>query len=118
MTTLTLSLFDPNTLLPHRAGIAGLALALSAFPQNDAPLQWEVTEEEVRLTWACSDREAVEWLAHNTYQIEDGYLNVPALQLDRQGKYTFTQGVTSTLLQHGQQRKLGGNTAAILIMEI
>lgn len=113
MTTLTLSLFDPNTLLPHRAGIAGLALALSAFPQNDAPLQWEVTEEEVRLTWACSDREAVEWLAHNTYQIEDGYLNVPALQLDRQGKYTFTQGVTSTLLQHGQQRKLGGNTVPL-----
>jgi hypothetical protein len=29
MTNITLSIFNPNTLLPHRAGIAGLALALS-----------------------------------------------------------------------------------------
>lgn len=113
MSQITLSLFDPNTLLPHRAGIAGLALALSALSPDNAPLQWEVTEEEVRLAWECSDREAVEWLAHSTYQIEDGYLNVPALKLDLQGKYTFTQGVTSTLLQHGQQRKLGGNTVPL-----
>jgi len=111
MTKLTLSLFDSNTLLPHRAGIAGLALALSALQRDQAPIWWgDPTEIEIKLAWECSDLDAVEWLVRNTYQIEDGYLNVPALKLDLQGKYTFTQGVTSTLLQHGQQRKLASNT--------
>jgi CRISPR-associated protein Cas8a1/Csx13 len=108
-----LSCLDPDTLLPHRAGTAGLALALSVLSQEDAPLQWETNEEEVKLSWECSDREAVEWLVNSTYQIEDGYLNVPALKLDRQGKYTFTQGVTSTLLQHGKQRSLSKDAKAL-----
>ena len=106
MTDLTLSLLNPNTLLPHRAGMAGLALALSAIPPETAPLGWTVTEEAVNLSWEGSDREAIEWLTHKTYCIEDGYLNPPVLKLDRQSRYTFTQGVTSTLLQHNQQRTL------------
>lgn len=113
MTEMVLSLFDPNTLLPHRAGIAGLALALSALPRDDAPLSWEVTEDGVRLSWETTDREAIEWLVRSTYQIEDGYLNVSALKLDPQGRYTFTQGVTSTLLQHNQQRKLAGSSTPL-----
>jgi len=28
--------------------------------------------------------------------MQDGYLDVPALKLDQQGHYTFTDGVTST----------------------
>ena len=35
MTELNLSIFDPNTLFPHRAGIAGLALALSVINPDD-----------------------------------------------------------------------------------
>ncbi|MEB3884069.1 type I-MYXAN CRISPR-associated Cas8a1/Cmx1 [Lyngbya sp. CCY1209] len=110
MPKLTLSIFDPNTLLPHRAGIAGLALALDALSPDDAPLSWQVTEDEVRLSWEGSDRDAVTWLLGSTYQLENGYLNVPALNLDSQGRYTFTQGVTSTLLQHSQQRSLDKTT--------
>ncbi|WP_026097619.1 type I-MYXAN CRISPR-associated Cas8a1/Cmx1 [Baaleninema simplex] len=110
MPKLTLSIFDPNTLLPHRAGIAGLALALDALSPDDAPLSWQVTEDEVRLSWEGSDREAITWLVRSTYQLENGYLNVPALKLDSQGRYTFTQGVTSTLLQHSQQRSLAKTT--------
>lgn len=110
MPNLTLSLFNPNTLLPHRAGIAGLALALDALSPDNAPLSWEVTQDEIRLSWEKSDREAITWLVSSTYQIEDGYLNVPALNLNGQGCYTFTQGITSTLLQHSKQRKLDSNT--------
>lgn len=109
MTTLTLSIFDPNTLLPHRAGIAGLALALSmlsGLSGDDAPLSWEINEDEVSLAWECSDREAVQWLLEQTYQVKDGYLNVQALNLDQQSKYIFTEGVTTTFLQHSKQRKL------------
>lgn len=103
----TLSLLDPNTLLPHRAGIAGLALALSVLDPEDAPLTWEVTEDAVNLAWKVSDFEAMKWLLDRTYQITDeGYLNVPALNLDEQGHYTFTQGLLTTFLQHGKQRSL------------
>ncbi len=102
-----LSIFNPNTLLPHRAGIAGLALALSVLPDVGALLTWEVTDDAVKLAWQTSDYEAVKWLLDRTYQItSDGYLAVPALKLDVQGQYTFTQGVLSTFLQHSQQRKL------------
>ncbi len=113
MTEMRLSLLDPNTLLPHRAGIAGLALALEGLSPDEAPVSWQVSEDEVQLSWEGSDREAVQWLVHHTYQLENGYLNVPALDLDSQGRYTFTQGVISTLLQHSKQRKLAKTTQTL-----
>lgn len=105
MTELTLSIFDSNTLLPHRAGIAGLALALDAINSSDVPFSWEVTEDEVKLSWECSDQEAVSSLLKQTYRLEDGYLDVPALNLGQQEKYTFTEGVTTTFLQNSKQKK-------------
>jgi CRISPR-associated protein Cas8a1/Csx13 len=105
MAEFTLSIFDPNTLLPHRAGIAGLALALSVLNPKAAPLTWEVTEGTVKLTWEGNDQEVVKWLLDQTYQVtKDGYLDVPALNLDGQGLYTFTEGLISTFLQHSKQR--------------
>lgn len=109
MRQFTLSLFDPNFLLPHRAGVAGLALALAELEnqRNHAPLTWNITDEAVKLEWKGNDQEAVKWLLEQTYQINDqGYLNVPVLKLDEQGQYTFTQGVLTTFLQHHKQRKL------------
>ncbi|ACB50545.1 hypothetical protein cce_1195 [Crocosphaera subtropica ATCC 51142] len=113
MTQLTLSIFDPNTLLPHRAGIAGLALALDAINPSDVPFSWEVTEDEVKLSWDCSDQEAILSLLKHTYHLEDGYLDVPALNLGQQEKYTFTEGVTTTFLQHGKQRKQQKNPISL-----
>jgi CRISPR-associated protein Cas8a1/Csx13 len=101
-----LSIFDPNTLLPHRAGIAGLALVLSTLEIDDAPISWEISEDTVTLNWDCDDKEALDWLIKSAYQIDSGMLNVPALNLSGQGKYTFSQGVTSTFLQHSKQRTL------------
>jgi CRISPR-associated protein Cas8a1/Csx13 len=101
-----LSIFDPNTLLPHRAGIAGLALVLSTLEIDDAPISWEITEDTVTLNWDCSDKAALDWLINHAYQISEGMLNVPALSLSGQGKYTFSQGVASTFLQHSKQRTL------------
>jgi CRISPR-associated protein Cas8a1/Csx13 len=106
MTQLILSILNPNTLLPHRAGIAGLALVLYAIDSNSVPFSWEVTEEQVELSWNCSDRQAISSLLKQAYQVQDGYLDVPALNLDRQGKYTFTEGVITSFLQHNQQRSL------------
>lgn len=106
MSKFELSIFDPNTLLPHRAGIAGLALVLSTLEIDDAPISWGITEDTVTLNWDCSDKEAIDWLINRAYQIDKGMLNVPALNLSGQGKYTFSQGVTSTFLQHSKQRTL------------
>ncbi|MEM8828467.1 MAG: type I-MYXAN CRISPR-associated Cas8a1/Cmx1 [Cyanobacteria bacterium P01_G01_bin.19] len=115
MTELNLSIFDPNTLLPHRAGIAGLALALSVINPDDVPMRWEVTEDAVKLAWndETSDRNAVLNLMQQTYRIRNGYLNIPALKLDRQGKYTFTEGIATIFLQHSKQRKLDKNPTTI-----
>ncbi|MFM7886915.1 MAG: hypothetical protein ACKPCM_09545 [Pseudanabaena sp.] len=55
MSKFELSIFDPNTLLPHRAGIAGLALVLSTLEIDDAPISWEIIEDTVTLNWDCSD---------------------------------------------------------------
>ncbi|MGQ9873332.1 type I-MYXAN CRISPR-associated Cas8a1/Cmx1 [Leptodesmis sp.] len=110
MAQFTLSIFDPNLLLPHRAGIAALALVLRNLEdqREDAPLTWEITDDAVILAWEGSDRNVVKWLLDQTYQItEQGYLAVPALKLDEQGQYTFTQGVITTFLQHSKQRSLG-----------
>ncbi|NEQ95922.1 MAG: type I-MYXAN CRISPR-associated Cas8a1/Cmx1 [Cyanothece sp. SIO2G6] len=107
MSTRTLSIFEPNFLLPHRAGIGGLSLVLSTLSPEDAPLKWKRDAESVILEWEGSDRDAIQWLLNQTYEITDqGYLNAPALNLDTQGQYTFTQGALSTFLQHSQQRKL------------
>ena len=106
MTNITLSIFNPNTLLPHRAGIAGLALALSEIASSNSPIKSEVTEDAVILSWDCTDKEAIKWLLEQTYQIKDGYLNVPALKLDQQSRYIFSEGVVTTFLQHSKQRTL------------
>jgi CRISPR-associated protein Cas8a1/Csx13 len=108
-----LSLFDPNTLLPHRAGIAGLALALSVVNPDDAPVHWEINEDTVSLDWTCSDKEALEWLIQQAYQIQDGLLVAPSLKLGPQGRYTFNQGVLSTFLQHSKQRTLDKTSTRI-----
>lgn len=111
MSNFTLSIFDPNTLLPHRAGIAGLALALSVLDPKDAPLSWEVTEDSVSLSWEGRDQESFEWLFNKTYHLtQDGYINAPALSLDVQGLHIFTQGLLNSFLQHTAHRKLGSQT--------
>ncbi|MFN4278933.1 type I-MYXAN CRISPR-associated Cas8a1/Cmx1 [Thermosynechococcus sp.] len=127
MSQFTLSLCDPNFLLPHRAGVAGLALALAELERkrSNAPLEWKgkitevelewkITNEEVKLEWEGSDQKAVTWLLGQTYQIStQGYLDVPALKLDEQGKYIFTQGVLTTFLQHNKQRNLKSNSLTL-----
>ena len=104
MSKFELSIFDPNTLLPHRAGIAGLALVLSTLEIDDAPISWEITEDTVILSWDCSDKDALSWLLKKSYQIENGLLISPALNLSQQGKFSFSKGVLSTFLQHFQQK--------------
>lgn len=116
MSELVLSIFDPNTLLPHRAGIAGLALALSVVNPTDAPLQWQVTDDAVTVAWEGSDLEAVQWLLQQTYRADQGYLEVPALKLDEQGRYIFTEGVMSTFLQHSKQRNREKQTVPLTFL--
>ena len=116
MSQFTLSLFDPNTLLPHRAGIAGLALTLSDIEREDALISWDISEDTVELNWECSDKEALQWLVEQTYQIQDGLLIARSLKLSQQGRYAFSQGVLSTFLQHSKQRTLEKTATPIPIV--
>lgn len=113
---LSLSIFDPNTLIPHRAGMAGLALTLSAIDPISVPFQWEVSEDTVNLYWNCSDQEAITSLFEHSYRLQDGYLDAPALNLDMQGKYTFSEGVIRSFLQHSQQRKLSKDAVTLTFL--
>lgn len=106
MSEFTLSLFDANTLLPHRGGMAGLALALSVINPDDIPIKWSIDDDTVYLKWECSDKEAIESLMQRTYQNKDGLLVAPSLKLSFQGQYAFSQGVLATFLQHSKQRTL------------
>ncbi|MCG9886200.1 MAG: type I-MYXAN CRISPR-associated Cas8a1/Cmx1 [Cyanobacteria bacterium] len=112
MATFTLSLHNPNTLLPHRAGIAGSAIALDALDHATAPIHWSITDDAVTLGWedSISDRDALTWLMSQTYQIRDGCIHMPALRLDRQGRHIVTQGLLCTLLQHSKQRSLASES--------
>lgn len=112
MSQFNLSLFDPNTLLPHRAGIAGLALTLSGLDKNNAPVQWEISKDAVSLNWNFSDKEAIEWLMEKAYEIQDGLLITPSLNLSPQGRYTFSQGILSTFLQYSRGGKEFDKTRA------
>ena len=109
MSQYKLSLLEPNTLLPHRSGVAALALVLDFLNPRDIPaalkFTWKITEDEVLLNWGCTDKEAIDWLVKQSYKIVDGFLVCPALHLSEvQNKYTFSQGILSTFLQHSKQR--------------
>ena len=102
MSQFDFSLFDPNTLLPHRGGIAGLALALSDpnLP-DDAKMQWHISDDTVSLKWECSDKEALEWLLQQAYQIQDGFLVALALisTMTCLATWMLRRGLTMKMLQ-------------------
>ena len=105
MSKFELSIFDPNTLLPHRAGIAGLALVLSTLEIDDAPISWEITEDTVTLNWDCSDKEAISWLMSQTYTVQDGLLVIPPLHISAQGRYPLSKSILDTFLQFQRGNK-------------
>ncbi|MFQ3612325.1 MAG: type I-MYXAN CRISPR-associated Cas8a1/Cmx1 [Cyanobacteriota bacterium] len=118
MTEFTLSIFAPNTLLPHRAGIAGLALALSVLDPKDAPLTWDVGADRITLAWDGSDHEIVGWIMNKSYAIKDGVLVAPALDLPIQNQYGFSNGVLSTFLQFSSGNKEFSKEQEMLVYTI
>lgn len=99
---ITINLGDLPTAL-HKAGLAGLYLALSKLQQFNGQLfSWKLEKDSVTLQGKCSDQEAIEWLLSHTYQLDnEGFIKIPILgNLTIDERVNFHQGMTGTLIFH------------------
>ena len=80
--------FCPNTFIttPIERDIEGLGLYPYCTRARGIGLykDWKRSSRKWMIhdtpSWECSDREAVQWLLEQTYQVKDGYLDVKAFE--------------------------------------
>jgi CRISPR-associated protein Cas8a1/Csx13 len=81
-TKLTLSLWDTCPTQLHRAGLGGLWFVLKSLSSlKGAIIDWSINEDndEITLTWDCSDRDALTWLLSQAYHLnKEGIIKIPA----------------------------------------
>lgn len=100
---LKLSLWESFNTSLHRAGLAGLYMALKHLePLNGKAINWELASDSIHLNWTCTDREALTWLLDQTYKLDDqGIIKIPALgSIETDTKIAIHNGIISTFLQH------------------
>jgi CRISPR-associated protein Cas8a1/Csx13 len=81
-TKLTLSLWDTCPTQLHRAGLGGLWIVLKTLSSvKGEVINWDISQDndEINLTWKCSDAEALTWLLSQAYQLTaEGIIKIPA----------------------------------------
>jgi hypothetical protein len=112
VTKFIFSLDDPTYLLPHKVGILGLAKVLDYCDRSNllTPLdiKFSIEPRTLTLNWQCSDIEAFSVLKKEAYQITDGIIDSPSLELSDEERYFFSQGLLSSFFQHNMHRKFTG----------
>ena len=115
MVKLSLDLREPSMTCLHRAGVASLFVQLKYLEQlNVKPphgLQWSLTAKKIELDWTGIDREAIQWLCAETFQIDsDGLIHFPAISqpLNFRQRLELQNQLRKTFLQHNQFFKSGG----------
>lgn len=80
-TKLTLSLWDTCPTQLHRAGLGGLWFVLKSLSSvKGKMIDWNINKDndEITLTWDCSDSEAITWLLSQAYQLnKEGIIQIP-----------------------------------------
>jgi len=116
-----LHLGDPGMTLMHRAGLAGLWMTLEQLESTrDRPgnLSWQRDNRSVSLSWEGSDREVLDWLLGQAFQVDgDGLIALTGLNpqaMDRQTRVTVHQGMLGTLLQHNKTHQATGQQTVAL----
>jgi CRISPR-associated protein Cas8a1/Csx13 len=115
--TISLSLRNPQMTVLHRAGLAGLYMTLkkleTLFPsKKDRPgyLDWELTPYEINLKWIGNDFLVIEWLLHQSFQIDsDGLISFLGWN-ERNSflkKLHQHQVIKETFLRHNRFFRLG-----------
>ena len=115
MVKLSLDLREPSMTCLHRAGVAGLFVQLKYLEQlNVKPphgLQWSLTALKIELDWTGIDRDAIQWLCAETFQIDsDRLMYFPAISqsLNFYERLKLQNQLRKTFLQHNQFFKSGG----------
>lgn len=115
---------DPSMTLLHRAGLAGLWMTLKQLETEKAitphGLKWELDERSVTLSWEGSDREVLDWLLKESYQIKDGLIAIRGLDsktMNLEIQVTMHKGILNTFLQHRSTHKAEGLTSRSFILD-
>lgn len=103
-----LTITDPSMTLLHRAGMAGLWMALKRLEQEySSPaarpgnLTWSLSNCSISLNWEGEDFKVLDWLLKQSFQITDEGL-ISLMGLNLQAQIIVHQGITATFLQHNK----------------
>jgi CRISPR-associated protein Cas8a1/Csx13 len=112
MGRLNLVLSNPLFELPHRVGMQGIAKLLDYCDRTQClagkPIKWELFAKQIDISWDCPDIEFFTALQEVAYQLKDGEIDAPCLNLTYQERYFFNQGILNSFLQHNTHRKFTG----------
>ena len=112
MTQFNFSLDDPSYLLPHKIGILGLTKVLAYCDRlnllQPSDISFSVHPRKLAVNWQCPDNVAFSILRNAAYQINNGLIDSPALELSDEERYFFSQGLLTTFFQHNTHRKFTG----------
>ncbi|MBF2063533.1 MAG: type I-MYXAN CRISPR-associated Cas8a1/Cmx1 [Calothrix sp. C42_A2020_038] len=112
---LELDLGNPSFTLLHRAGLAGLWMTLNQLKKEkiEVPngLDWQLSERQVQLNCNGNDREILEWLLKESFQLNNGIITLRGLDsksMREDVQIIIHQGILGTLLQHTITHKSDG----------
>ncbi len=115
MVKIHLDIREPSMTFLHRAGVAGLFAQLKYLQQlNLQPpygLNWSLTAQTIDLDWTGSDRDALQWLFSESFQIDrDGLIYFPAIEhsLNFKQRLAIHRSLQTSFLQHVQSFKPAG----------
>lgn len=126
---------NPNLTLLHRAGLAGLWMTLRQLEREDnqvenrpGGLNWELAEDErqvvhrrITLRWEGNDRDVLDWLLRESFQISDeGLISLRGLDsktMDIQPRLIAHQGILGTFLQHNSTHKSAGTDSRSFLID-
>ncbi len=132
---LDFDLGDPNLTLLHRAGLAGLWMTLRQLEREDnqvenrpGGLNWELAEDEkqvvhrrITLRWEGNDRDVLDWLLTESFQISDeGLISLRGLDsktMDIRPQLIVHQGILGTFLQHNSTHKSAGTDSRSFLID-
>ena len=109
MGRLILSLNNPLFELPHRVGLQGIAKLLDYCDRTqcltDLPIKWDILSTQIDIIWDCDDVDFFTAIQGQAYQLKDGEIDSPCLELSSEERYFFSQGILNSCLQHNTHRK-------------
>lgn len=112
---LEFDLGNPSFTLLHRAGLAGLWMTLKQLETEkvEVPsgLNWQLSKRKVNLNWEGNDRDVLEWLLKESFQLNNGIIALRGLNsrtMREDAQIIVHQGILGTLLQHTSTHKSDG----------